>query len=1146
MATRDGLSVPPNGGLWSTSPSNSGTALLFGADGGNGSGLVSIYKNTGFISGAYQTPVNGTNQAVGFVATSNSGGITATFDGTFKPIYALHTTGSMTLLLTGQYTAATGTIFLYYSENKLFEQIIASATSTRLTRYGLAGTTLTEEATQTITTVDSLSPLKWLSTGYATAVELDPGTTATDTSKVLWIYSGGSFNSVTSGWPSEGHRASTAIPLSTGVVFVSILVDNGGSDDSLRAILYSGGAFQTVSTGVGVGVAGLSTYSLNDKTFYDPIRADVIHFQNDAANGIVWNVANPPTRQSETTTIDVAPREWLPVAQVWIADGWCYGGEFAAGLSSVWGFTDFDSWEQGQFVVLGYRQIREGTTPPGDPETVDLWVYDDNATGASNIIWSTGFNPPDQSDYSQNWNFWFTSDGTSGGTPLHGTLKLRMRVIDSNIGGYTGDTFNDTANEIPGILRVGARPSSVDIATDAGHTTHPNPFAWPDTAHLRFNFTNATKVNAPNETLTFKLIQAGSTKKTVTGITGTNVFNSTTPIDDQFDTGNVAADFQIEVQGNASGIADKWTHFLRPTGSEYTWTDKFTIKYPSNINVDKRIYYATTGSPTVGTSDMKIKAYHPTGTTFATLFNVEESVTGYTYLINSRSELLTGAAPFTGTVFDSGNTSRLTAVWSHSGAGVYTGSFLLPTGTSGQRIAEHVGTGQPFYVKFQPAGTNAPTATGLTSWNRSSWWKVDSHPQISGTLVKDDMTNNALNENKDYIISADLLYWWGHVQNARGEDLSTDVELQYTAISHQNNESLFTKKKVDASGWSLNFVTDDNHAYNTVNPTSPAGNWKLLLLAHKSGTNVSGTSPTNNYAKYYDSPNWGFARETTTGGSFSAAYPADGTPQTVNFISAFRDNITIEPSWGVSGQTGKVWTSGDTILLGFRVHKNGSGYAVDSGTTPRIKIGRLKQTDGTVEYWVGSEAIGATMTHVESIFGAGADDFTWVYFWDTSSGVPYSNYVAQFNPSIDGAISYEHVLMKLNSGYLLQSTFDTYTGGIVEAFNPADFSLYGVMKTYLNPDDDILAETHNHIQGIGRRDVAFAYSGKYVTGFTIDNDSVTNSGTVTWGTSGNGSGKPTQIVEAINHKLSGSTKTVTTDLLYNSSGRVTGTNTNVS
>lgn len=1018
-----------------------------------------------------------------------------------------------------------------------------SGTSARIVKYTVAGTTVTEVSTVTFTldNSNSLRPFHWLSDGYGASVE------AGGTFKVLWVYSGGTMSKVT-GLPSNGTYTTFAIPVETGHVIVGI---TDTATEGFFATRYSGGSFSNTSTRATFN----GTVDITNQLLFDSDNSKLATWNWSNTDGAlsIWDIAYtaaPITIGLDTTIVS---RNVGSIAQpVRNADRWHCITAYTDQLSDIW-FPSWDAFRPGQYVRGIYRQVLDdGTLSVSAPETGTLTLYDDNGTAGGDTVWSLIFTPPGGVQATTGVNFWLTADGTSGGTPIHGTYRMRIKVDNTTVPGWITDSETDNATGTPGFIRVGTYATGITVRSDAGETTSQNPFAWPDTTYFKLRTQNGAKVNTTSHKR-FELRTSGSTGvvKTSGLFTGNALYTGSAALDDLYPTGNNAIDIYIAVTGNTTMASEKWVHFLKYTGqtTEFTWVDKTTVKKLGAFNADKRIYYATTGTATAATADMKIFAYHPTGGgAYTTLFQVSEAVSGYMKLVNARSEAITNAAPITGIVFDSGNNARHTGTYAHSGTGVYSGSFTLATGTTGQRIAEHVGTGQPFYIKFQPAGTNAPTATGATSWSRTSWWKVDVHPQTGTTLVADLMTNNASGEQPDYIISADLCFVWGHAQNARGEELTTDVQFHLTPITPLGTEvtGLSHRFIQDTTnpGWTKKIPTE-NDDYWTVTPTSPAGRWTLLLLAHKSGVNVSGTDPINNYGKYYDSPNWGFAREVTTGGAFSEAYPASGTPQFVNFISAFRDNITIEPAWGVSGQTGKWWASGDPIIVGFRVHKNGSGYRVDSGTTPRIKIGKLNQANGQIEYFVGSETIGVTMTHVESIYGGSADDFTWVYVWDTSTGVSYGNYVAQFNPSIDGAISYEHVLMKMNSGFVWQSDFNTYTGSLSIDFSPMDFSLYGVMKTYLNSGDDILAETHNYIQGIGRRDVQFQYSGAYITGLIIDNDVVNNVVAVTRSQSGVTSGKVTQTVETINLKLSGTSKTVTTDIFYNSSGKPTGASTNV-
>lgn len=1093
----------------------------------------------------------------------------ATISGSNVVLYTWHSGQSgLTARYTGSY-GHSGNSNFHAFDGVVNHQISATTGTTIKTLY-VTGTTVTEGSTVTVASNNNLAKMSFLSPTYGAGVEVATGTTTSSPQKDFYIYSGTTFTRYHPGnttFPSSGHRAMYAHPVSTGVLLYGMIHDNDTSVDYYYNYLYSGGSFGTGTARIDSSTTATSF----ERGVWDPANKTYFGFNTNNSEGVLVTVTGG-TMQVATKNCDMSFSN-INYNRIW-RNNRCVGlGIANSNTTYMAGALSYDMYAPGERVRFWYSHDLGGATTIGPPQNVYLWVYDDNSLTS---IWNTTFSPDTSTNFQSGFDFWLTKNGTATGTPIHGSLRLRMRVQRTNVPTYDHDSDTAHADRHLGYIRVGTRVTGLNVNSDANESQTKNPYAYPDTFFFKARTQYEGVLSRTNNTFNVEFVQSGSAVNNVTLSTGLKLFSGSTIVDNSFLVGNMSTKNRIKVSG-LSMFNDQWTHFLEPTGSEVVWIDKFTVEAPGTFNVDKRIYIGQSGTaPTNG----RFATYHPKNAPAgATLFQVEEPVSGFTYLLNARNEVVTGVSTATGYVSTaSGNDTSF--VLNHVGNGEFTGMYTIAQGHQ----AAHNASGQAKKLLLKPNTVNSPTATGSDSWYVTDWWKVDSHLQSGGTLNRDPMTDCEATEQENYIISADLCYWWAHAQNARGETLTSGVQFTFTTLDPEGNFIEQGVRDIQPDGWTekLNASGKDIGVIRVV-PTSPQGDWKFQVLAYKSGSNVSGTY---SYSNFSNSPNWGFGWETTPSGTFDN----ESKFETARFISAFRDNITLETSWGVQGQPGKHPVIGDTLLVGFRVHKDGVGHAVDSGSIPKIKIAKFNQADGKINYIVGTEQIGADMTPVTNVYPSG-DAYSWLYTWNTS-GQDYGNYVFQVNAKILGAVSFGQGLILVRSGYTLQSDFASHTGqstavhgvsgsvvgtsgsqtlhgktlisptiddftnaqhnhgtpaegGDLEDagknFNPLDFSLFGVHKTYLNPGDEVLSKTHNYIQGLGDNEVTFLYgSGDSVTGMIVDDGTTSNNISMTY------SGKYViQVVETINNKLSGDVRTVTTDYYYSGSN-VTGTNTTVS
>lgn len=416
-------------------------------------------------------------------------------------------------------------------------------------------------------------------------------------------------------------------------------------------------------------------------------------------------------------------------------------------------------------------------------------------------------------------------------------------------------------------------------------------------------------------------------------------------------------------------------------------------------------------------------------------------------------------------------------------------------------------------------------ASGWTKLTSTGTQSMSIDPRISGqhllqinksTFDNDPMSINVPDYNRK---STDLGFIATRVFNVRGEGqngLNTRTLLRdevglVTGVSGDNT----THTEKTQLGWT-NLFTWDN--------TLPGGKWRkdVSIL---SPANITGTSffISGDYTQW---PTGGDGWP--SGGGFAHNLVATN-PNYMGLIQIVHGDAGFNGSHLVTGQAIKVLISVfDTQTRLFKDLDGGTG-------SPTIGVFRFNRSAqgglGAEEYlesggttWAPSYDTG-TQSQVMVYYhplstGSVANPRIWSIDFTTGQTALWGNRDVSVIPkcSVNG-----EVIRFFSESREIVDKYSRHDKVGGRDFNPFDFSLYGVHKTYLNPGDMIKSLTHNRIQGMHDSTNVFSYnSSNQVTGLTVSGQGTINSIAITY------SGDTiTQTVETINNILSGSIKTVT-------------------
>lgn len=286
----------------------------------------------------------------------------------------------------------------------------------------------------------------------------------------------------------------------------------------------------------------------------------------------------------------------------------------------TWPKTDLDfELNAGNSIDLYYRTRTTGSLGPAVANTIILSVYYETGTGTLVRELHNGPPPGDGTIFT----FWATEDGTSGGSPRAGTLRLYVQAIRTHIGTYNINSDDDgdqgviRANGLASNIAVSAYPAGSLFAYGASGdenltltATHSQPYAVRGHEHIRIDALDGTDQQI-----------AGDEKDIGSGTTTTQQF----AVNSDFD--NAAASYGAEFipTGVAQLVPDSepdmlWTTFVDDGTNVEQNGDN--VRRQSFYNVDPRLSFSA-----VATGE--------------TIYNREETATHQFELLNARDENLT-------------------------------------------------------------------------------------------------------------------------------------------------------------------------------------------------------------------------------------------------------------------------------------------------------------------------------------------------------------------------------------------------------------------------------------------------------------------------------------------------------------------------
>ncbi|HUR61948.1 MAG TPA: hypothetical protein VM286_06245 [Candidatus Thermoplasmatota archaeon] len=312
------------------------------------------------------------------------------------------------------------------------------------------------------------------------------------------------------------------------------------------------------------------------------------------------------------------------------------------------------TWEvaPGASITLYFRSWTTGVSPPllcctgGDANDLCLieTLFDASAT-VQRTLKNSGSCDPDGTSYT----LYCTTSGTSGGTPIAGTLRLHIRVREYTASNTIQVYDADSASADKGAIRCGLDAATV---THGGYPTGPT-YAYTvagETITVSATHTNrATGQTASS--LIFTLYDGGTpigSSATVSASTSGTTSTSTT-VSDTFPAASTSVTVAVGISGNSGLTGVKWTAVNTVT-SPIVKQDIVVFYKTATFTVDPRItatHLMQLNSGTFATPPMSADAG-------ATRINTDR---GYiaTRFTNARSEGLSGASfAFTRTLQDSG------------------------------------------------------------------------------------------------------------------------------------------------------------------------------------------------------------------------------------------------------------------------------------------------------------------------------------------------------------------------------------------------------------------------------------------------------------------------------------------------------------
>ena len=604
--------------------------------------------------------------------------------------------------------------------------------------------------------------------------------------------------------------------------------------------------------------------------------------------------------------------------------------------------------------------------------------------------------------------FFATSDGTSGGTPIAGTFRLRVRMEygqvlpDATVGNYKADSDGianysesgtpnlwDFAEAHKGYLRSGADISAVAVSNTLGGSV-PSPFAWPDSLRLRATSDVVALTSSSVLTFVAQSLNVATAVRTFTMTASTSSTSWDSSSDPHLDTTDPTTfGALIGPPANSTLTGRPWTHFTTIPGG---WTSRATDG-TKTTKFDNRDAYTYSSAITFNTRALTLNG---SGVSLGTVTNFGLRTIGGTFkLQNARAEVLTSAltagdatvAVFSRDVVANSDQRELTkadgsgtrVALEPSAAGVYTLASNIhyrgPTSTANRGTgldsdtAAHDTTGKTKKLKVLLTATNGPSANdSVTFVGLSDLLRLHAHVQRNGTtLNKDSDPYTPTTDQTSLVISADLVEQWTFVGDVLGVGVNAVACEQNILKPNGSQAQTDSSQSSDSTGWT---VTASEFA-----AASPAGNWTARSRVELTNTGASG-----NYGDGSGSP---FGHKDATIGFTSAFTANSALSLTLSFPTPVPPSVPVILTVGYrQGATVNTLDAAPNIRV----------YSVNTSTGAEVDdlaLGAMTNISPS-QYWKRTwtpSVIGNYIVEVRAVFNGADLEGTWPISVNTVGGL---------------------------------------------------------------------------------------------------------------------------------------------------------------
>lgn len=505
--------------------------------------------------------------------------------------------------------------------------------------------------------------------------------------------------------------------------------------------------------------------------------------------------------------------------------------------------------DAGGCLTFYYRDTPNGLVPPAVPNKVTIQVYNDQGNNLIKTFLSAAAEPA-QDGVANAFSFCATSDGNVGSAARAGTYFLYLNAVKDNGNGLPGNTnYNigtngagsqDTSFDA-GFLRARIAVSSLTrSAYPAGSTFAYGP-AGDESITITATFTDPNG-DANHEGGMTSILDSATL---LVGQAGANVdmdgssLAQNFVVDSTFPAANspYVAGFTL-TQNALNGLT--WT-ILQSAGhgSGLTRVSDTFIRTDATFNIDAGIVFDSTGTGTYAAPDGQwVNKLTNSAGAVVTKYNRGETAYFEGYLLNARSEKLTRSMNLA--VEDTAPTTcNGPASFTPSGAGLYSGTYTVPTG--GACIAAATDAGTPRYWRATNTDQNKRSDEDHTV---SSLYYVDAHPQLADPLVVDNFPTEDAGEDLAYFVrsdgmggdDSDTVHGYCHVVSVR-KDLNVDTSGNAVTGEYLDPTAAVRSTGVadtDSTGWTI---------HRDLLATTPLGTWEWECSVSFNGNTGTDTEP---------------------------------------------------------------------------------------------------------------------------------------------------------------------------------------------------------------------------------------------------------------------------------------------------------------